>query len=301
MSRALAPPCAALLAALAVSVTTLRAEACAACGCGDPTLVSAGTEQPFAGRLRASLELRYRTDSIGEPGVDRLLIREGRADLSLAYAPWSSLFLMATLPFVHRSVEEPNLTTQRVWGPGDAELRAKAFVYRDRELAARVLVAAHLGVKLPTAPFHEDSAGLTLPLEAQPGTGSLDVLFGPSIALVEGDFSAYASAQLSLPLATRDVVEPGISQRSTLALQYQPWLFLALRPSLDSRWDTKSQERGRRERDSGGFVLFAGGDVLVSPLTDLTLTVGVRVPAWQELGGFHDEGPVGSLSAAFDF
>jgi hypothetical protein len=291
----------ALLFALAVACASGRARACAACGCGDPTLVSAGTEQPFAGRLRTSLELRYRTDSIGEPGVDRLFIREARADLSLAYAPFSELFLMATLPFVHRSVEEANLANERTWGPGDAELRAKLFVYRDRELAARVLVAANLGVKMPTAPFHQNSAGQTLPLEAQPGTGSLDVLFGPSLALVEGKFSAYASAQLSLPVATRDVVAPGISQRSTLALQYQPWTWLALRPAADSRWDTKSKERGRPERDSGGFVLFLGGDALVSPLTDLTLTAGVRAPVWQVLDGFHDEGAVGSLSAALDF
>jgi hypothetical protein len=293
-------PAAALLA-LAVTGASGRAQACAACGCGDPTLVSAGTEQPFAGRLRGSLELRYRTDSIGEPGVDRLFIREARADLSLAYAPLPALFFMATLPFVHRSVEEPNLAREQVWGPGDAELRAKVFVYRDRELAARVLIAGNLGVKLPTAPFHENSAGETLPLEAQPGTGSLDVLFGPSIAVVEGKFSAYASAQLSVPLAKRDVVASGISQRSTLALQYQPSTWLALRPAADTRWDTKSKQRGRPERDSGGFLLFAGGDILVSPLTDFTLVAGVRVPVWQVLDGFHDEGAVGSVSAALDF
>jgi hypothetical protein len=48
-------------------------------------------------------------------------------------------------------------------------------------------------------------------------------------------------------------------------------------------------------------VLFLGGDVLVSPLTDFMLTAGVRVPVWQALDGFHDEGAVGSLSAALDF
>jgi hypothetical protein len=297
----MSPLPAALLLVLAATVATARANACAACGCGDPTLVSAGTEQPFAGRLRGALELRYRTDVIGKPGIDRLFIREARADLSLAYAPLPSLFFMATLPFVHRSVEQANLAKEQVWGPGDAELRAKIFVYRDRELAARVLVAGNVGVKLPTAPFHENSAGDTLPLEAQPGTGSLDLLFGPSLALVEGKFSGYASAQLSLPVTTRQAVAPGISQRSTLALQYQPWTWLALRPAADTRWDTKSKQRGRPERDSGGFVLFAGGDVLVSPLTDLTLVAGVRVPVWQALDGFHDEGAVGSLSAALDF
>lgn len=290
-----------LALALGVVAYSARARACAACGCGDPTLVSAGTEQPFAGRLRASLELRYRTDAMGEPGVDRLFIRETRADFSLAYAPLSELFLMATLPFVHRSVEEPNLASERVWGPGDAEFRAKLFIYRDRELAARVLLAANLGVKLPTAPFHENATGETLPLEAQPGTGSFDLVLGPSLALVEGKWSAYASAQLAVPLASRHVVSPGISQRSTLALQFQPWTWIALRPAADSRWDTKSKERGRPERDSGGFVLFMGGDVLVSPLTDFMLTAGVRVPAWQALDGFHDEGAVGSLSAALDF
>ena len=291
----------ALACALFAGFWSPSAEACAACGCGDPTLVAAGTEQPFAGRLRASLELRYRTDAVGEPGVDELSIREGRADVSLAWAPLSSLFVMATLPFVHRSVEDPSLAIERTWGPGEAELRAKWFFFRDRELAARWLIAANVGVKLPTAPFRDDAAGEPLPLEAQTGTGSFDALFGPSVALVEGNFSAYASAQLSVPLVVRDELAPGLSLRSTLALQWQPLPWLALRPALDARWDGKSEEHGRADRDSGGFVLFAGGDVLLSPLTDLTFSAGARAPIWQALDGFHDEGPVVMLAAALDF
>jgi hypothetical protein len=40
---------------------------------------------------------------------------------------------------------------------------------------------------------------------------------------------------------------------------------LALRAVADGRWDERSREGGRPDPNSGGWVLFLGGDVLVSP------------------------------------
>ncbi|HEY3499115.1 MAG TPA: hypothetical protein VGK73_30705 [Polyangiaceae bacterium] len=289
------------LLALALSCGARGAEACAACGCGDPTLVSAGTEQPFAGRFRVSFEGRYRTDSVGEPGVDEIRIHETRGDLGVAWAPADWLFVLASLPLVHRSITETNLATERSWGPGDAELRAKAYVYRDRALAPRWLVALVGGLKFPTAPFHEDSDGELLPLEAQAGTGSWDFLFGPSLSFFEDWFSLYASAQATLPFATRDELKPGLALRSTLALQAQVIPALAVRAITETRLDSAAEVDGRDDPDSGGFVLFAGADVLVSPVMDLVLSAGFRLPALQALNGFHDEGAVFVMAASYDF
>lgn len=290
-----------VLLVLALLGSARTAHACAACGCGDPTLVAAGTEQPFAGRFRVSFEGRYRTDSVGEPGRDEIQIREARGDFGVAWAPVDWLFLLASVPLVYRNITETNLATESSWGPGDAEIRAKAYVYRDRPLAPRWLVGVFAGLKLPTAPFHDDSNGELLPLEAQAGTGSWDLLLGPSLSFFDSWFSLYASLQGSLPFVTRDDVKPGAALRSTIAPQAQLFQALALRAIVETRLDAPSEVSGESDPDSGGFVLFAGGDVLVSPILDLVLSAGVRVPAVQALRGFHDEGPVFVLTTSYDF
>jgi hypothetical protein len=289
------------LGALIASFSSLPASACAACGCGDPTLTAVGVEQPFAGRLRSALELRYRTDSIGEPGVDETDIVELRADLSTAWSPRDDLALVVTMPLVYREVTDASLAVDRSWGPGDLELRGKFFVYRDRALAPRHLLAVIAGLKLPTAPFRRDAEGELLPLEAQAGTGSWDLLVGPSYALFEGSFSLYASVQANLPLLTSDELEPGASLRATLAPQLQIVESLAVRGAIEARGDRASEEDGEVDPNSGGFVMLAGADLLVSPLLDLTLAAGARLPVVQALRGFHREGPVLNLALNYDF
>jgi hypothetical protein len=278
-----------------------QALACATCGCGDPTLTGLGTEQPFAGRLRSSLELSYRTDAIGSAGIDRIEVREARADISLAWAPLGTLFLAALVPSVYRDALDASLAQTDAWGLGDIELRAKWFVYRDRALAPRWLLAAVGGVKLPTARWQSDSQGELLPLEVQPGTGSLDLLLGPLLSMFQGQTSAYASLQWSQPLSSRAPLEPGSSLRGSMALQYQLVQALALRAAADGRWDEPSREAGLPDPNSGGWVLFLGGDVLVSPAADLSLSVGVRAPAVNELAGAHEEGLRASLAVMRDW
>jgi hypothetical protein len=277
------------------------AKACASCGCGDATLTALGVEQPFAGRLRSSLELSYRTDALGRPGIDELRLRELRADASIAWAPIDTLFLLVSVPLLYRQAWDPSLATSDAWGVGDAELRAKWFVFRDRAFAPRLLVATTFGVKLPTAPWQTDGNGQRVPLEAQPGTGSLDSLLGASVSTFQGDVSAYASAQLALPLLTRAPLEPGRSLRASLALQHQTMRWLALRAAADGRWDVASHEAGLRDPDSGGWVVFLGGDTLLSPAPDLNVSIGMRVPVVDALTGAHDEGPRISVALIRDW
>jgi hypothetical protein len=287
--------------ALVASLPAADASACASCGCGDPTLTAMGVEQPFQGRLRSAVELSYRTDRIGTPGVDELSLRELRADATLAWAPLDTLFLVASVPFVYREARDPSLAESDAWGLGDIELRAKWFAYRDRALAPRWLLALVGGVKFPTAPWQTDPDGNRAPLEAQPGTGSLDLLLGPTLALFQGRVSAYLGAQWFQPVLTRDPLEPGSSVRGFLALQHQTWSWLALRAAADGRWDEPAREDGQVDPNSGGWVLFAGADLLWSPLEDTSLSLGFRVPVVEELHGDHDEGPRVALALVRDW
>ena len=48
------------VAAASFALVPAPVSACAVCGCGDATLTSMGAEAPYQGRLRVSLEARYR-------------------------------------------------------------------------------------------------------------------------------------------------------------------------------------------------------------------------------------------------
>jgi hypothetical protein len=298
--RARSLSAAALLAAAAL-LWPRAGQACAPCGSGDSTLTSTGTEQPFLNRVRSAAELRYRTDAIGRAGVDRAQLRELRADLSTAWAVRDDLFLLASLPLLYRELSEETLARSELRGVGDVELSAKWFVWRDRPFAPRWLVAALGGVKLPSAPWHEDAQGALLPLEAQPGTGSLDVSAGAALAFFAEALSAYGSVLHREPVLTRALLQPGRSLRASAALQYQLAESFAARGLCDARWDQKSREAGQLAPHSGGAIAYLGLELLVSPFTDFSVVPGARLPLLQRLSGAHREGPIFSLALIRDW
>lgn len=290
-----------VVAAAAVFLVPRAAAACAACGCGDPTLPAMGTEKPFRHRLRASVDARYRTDAIGEPGVDRVGLAEARVDAQVAWAPSDSLFLLASVPALHRTVDYVSGAETRAAGMGDVELRAKGFVFADRSFSPRHLFALVGGLKLPTAPRERAEDGRELPTEVQPGTGSWDPILGMSYAFFARPWSAYASVQAMAPLRGTSGFRASSSLRTTWVVQRQLIPELALRLGVDARLDGRSYEDGEPERDSSGFVAFASTDLLVSPLTDLVFVLSAKVPVVQALAGFHREGPVWGVGTAYDF
>lgn len=274
--------------------------ACATCSTGDPTLTVTGVEKPFMGRTRMSVQLQHRTESTGEAGVDAIAIAEQRLELSAAHAATDWLFLAAKVPLVRRSARYVNLARDEVMSLGDLELRAKAFVYQDRSLSARHLVALNGGVALPTAPLFEDDAGQTLPLEAQAGTGALSALAGASYAYFVAPFSIYVSANVNAPLLHRAAYRTGVVGLFSLAAQYQPFDALALRLSLDARVDQAVEERGAVDPHSGGVATAVSPELVLSPAEDLVLRAVVMLPAYRRMNGAHDEGVGLLVGAAHD-
>ncbi|HET9958000.1 MAG TPA: hypothetical protein VFQ61_26060 [Polyangiaceae bacterium] len=289
--------------ALAAAVLALRAgsaAACGTCGAGDPSLTAAGTEQPFAGRQRATLELSYRTDRIGRDGFDRLDIREARATTTLAYAVNAQLFALLSVPTVYRRVQEVNLAVHEQWSLGDIEARGKWFFFRDRPFQPRFLAALQLGFKFPTAPFRTGTTAPPWPLEAQTGTGSWDLLAGPALAVFAAPVSFYLSAQWAEPLYSRRELHPGRAVRSTLAGQYQFASWVALRVAHDTRLEARTRETLGTDPNSGGFVAYAGGDVLLSLHPNWLLSLGARLPWFQGMHGAHREGPIFAVALTLD-
>jgi hypothetical protein len=288
------------LALMLLAVAPGRARACASCACGDPTLTAMGTEKPARNRVRASLELRHRVDVVGTHGYDELRLVEQRLDAQLAWAPHERIFLLGAFPMLRRDLTYDTGGRKQSWGTGDLELRAKLFLFQDRAFSPRHLLAAIGGAKLPTAPVDRRASGKPLPLELQEGSGSFDAILGGSYAFFAYPWSAYASSQLVLPGTGTAGSRAGRSLRSTAAAQRHLGTAVALRLALDTRVDGKAREGGSLDANSGGFIAFVAPELLVSPLTDLSLSAWIKVSVLNRLDGRHDEPFVAGLSAAFD-
>jgi hypothetical protein len=206
------------------------------------------------------------------------------------------------LPVAFRDITYINLARQRVVGLGDAELRAKYFVYQDRAFAPHHLIALQVGAELPTAGTQRDAAGAVLPGEAQLGTGGVDPILGASYGYFREPWSAYASATAVLPTASRAAIRPGPSLLGTVAGQYQINAGWAARLGVDTRLDQRSRNEGAGDDpDSGGFIAFLSPELVFSPASDLLVSASVHVPVVNALSGFHDEGVVAQTALTYDF
>lgn len=298
----LGPALSALLALVVSAVAPARAHACATCTCGDPTLTTMGLQQPFAGRVRLSVELRYRQDAVGQVGLDRTELSERRASVAVAVAPWDWAMFSLVLPVMHRSVTDVSGADDTVFGLGDVELKARAIVFRDRSFAPQHLLGVLAGLRLPTAPLLQNSAGNYLDPELQAGTGSFDPSLGLSYAFFADPWSIYVSEQVVLPTGGRGDWRMGASLLGSHAVQYQFDPMWGVRLGANIRLDDRAKRYSpnRVEPDTGGFVAYAAPALIVSPLTDLVLNLEVNVPVINALVGHHDEGFAVSLGVAFD-
>jgi len=284
---------------LAVGLYAPSAMACATCECGDPTLVVMGAEQPFANRLRPSLALRHRTDAVGRAGIDRAQLQEQRLELAVAYAPTMWLMLSASVPFLRRQLEYTDLSRDGYVGLGDSELRARVFVYRDRDFAPQHLLALSVGTKLPTGPVKEPRADLPNS-DLVAGTGSFDPLVGATYSYFAQPWSFFVSEMMFIPTRGSNGVRVGSSWRGTHTAQLQLHELLGVRLSAETRLEARSSNDSANLADTGGFIAFAAPGIVVSPLADLVIQFVVHVPVLNALHGTHDEGVVVEIGAALD-
>ncbi len=281
------------IAAFQLLTPTPDGHACASCLTGDPTLTAFGAERPYKNRLRLALESRTRADDIGTGGT-RIILSEVRTELGLAWAPSSDLFLQVAVPLIYRDATYGDSGSDQLLATGDLGLRARLHLTRGVALSA--------GLSIPTAPtLTRTHYGATrkLPHEAQPGSGSFD----PSLGLA----LTHATHPHAISFSTWGTWPTGDSSPSlqlAANYQYELWrerrLALSFRLALESRLDGKAYDHGEPVADSGGFIAFLGGDILVTPAAEWLLTLGLRVPVIEALDGAHDEGLFGVLSLAYD-
>ena len=286
----------ALLLALPILSGSAAAHACATCGAGDPTLQIVGMEQPIEGRFRVGAVVTHQsiTDDDAETYDQRLT-------LGATWAFGDAAVLSLSLPLVWREVSYRTLAYDQTLGLGDADLRVRATLFRDRSFAPAHRLLLDLGSRLPTGMVLGDAQGL-LPLQAQPGTGA----FEPNVGLLwisnVDDFSVWAQANVAFPFTGTDGWRNGIALRANVAVQWQPLTELAVRVLADSRFEGASGRITETLPSEVNSALFLGGGVVVAPATDWVMHLVVRVPA---LGVYpshprHSEGVNVELGVALD-
>jgi hypothetical protein len=277
-----------LLVALATLGATSPVAACASCGAGDPTLTLAGTEQPFAGRVRLSVAV---VSSGTVAPSDRLA--ERRLVVGVAWAPVTWAMLSASAPLVLRSLETTSLEHETGIGPGDLDLRARFVVLRDRVLAPTHLVTFQLGGRIPLAPALTDAQGTALDDGAQTASRTVAPIVGLSWSFYAAPFSLQTYALASVPLRGGDgLADPVELRAASLALvQVIPALSLVVGPETRLRFDSSGT--------SGGGGLFATVGAMVGA-GDFSPYVLVRIPVVSAFDDAHTELVSLELGAALD-
>lgn len=277
--------------------------ACAVCGAGERTLPSNGAEVAFAGRKRATLELR----AAAFETTDRALrVVELRAEPGLAMAVGPSTIVAADVPVLRRSlalVAGPASVTSRTHASslGDVELRAAHTAWRSAPGLVTERLTISAGVKLPTAPLERDPAGALVHPDLQPGCGSIVPLVSMSYAWTSSLWSAWTSASLLFPVEVRAGSHPGDSLRTSFTMQLQPAPVLATRLGVHGRLDSTGELDGEPVKRSGGASVFVAPELVASPTQDLVVSVGAAFPVVQAMRGYRATAPVLLASVGVDF
>jgi hypothetical protein len=238
----------------------------------------AGAEQPFRGRVRLAAVVVHTSYA-----DDDARVHDQRLVLGASVAIDDVSMLTAALPLVWRETEDASLARDTSLGLGDLDLRVRLVLFRDRSFAPAHRLLLELGSRLPTAPLLHRGDGTTAPLAAQTGAGALEPLLGLGWLSVIDDTTLSCAVQGALPTEGFGGWRNGAALRSSLAVQWQPMLALALRASLDARLEGASGVVAQR---LGGesFLLHAGGGLVVAPAEDLVMHLVVRIPVL----GLHD-------------
>ena len=289
-------------AAIVIVGRAPRVEACASCGCGDPTLTASGAELPYANRLRVTIDERYGSLSLGQ-GDDRERVQFLRSTLAVSWSPTRWLTLDAKLPWLTSFIGYGSAPYALVNGLGDLELAGRVVLFRERDFAAHHLLSGSLGLKLPTGYAVRDATGALVSDDDQPGSGSWDPFAGISYAWLSGDLlSLFASTGVRYTTSGWHGYHRGMSVGASAMLQVQPKPWGAVQLGVDGVWLAADRfGDGRVAPDTGGTALYAAIGLLGRVRSDLLLRMLVDVPAVLVLDGHQTVGSQVSLSLSYDF
>lgn len=277
------------------------AAACATCLCGDPTITTMGTEKPFAGRMRASIDYLTRGETVAVPGVSEVVTDEERVTYSFSYAISDEWIVAASLPYVTKQVRRFDLSRAQASGVGDLDLSARWFLGKDESFPVRYLWGVQFGVRLPTS-SEQTSGGEAIDFDAQPGAGATIPNVGAWVGRYAMPWFLFASAAYQ-HAATEGYqgYQAGDVVLITGLAQYALNYGVAVQFSLDGRLKRQDKYDGVTDEDSGGVLVMATPGIAWTPIEDWVINLSYQLPAIENAHGRQEEDPTLRLGATYDF
>ncbi len=212
------------------------------------------------------------------------------------YGITDALSVSLQVPYVERRFKEVHEEeflgdSEKATGLGDSILLGK-YKFYDKQFG----LAGIFGLKLPTGTTDErNKTGEKYEPELQPGAGSLDYLFGISankkinhLIVVDGTVLYHLKTEGDQNYEFGDIVR--VTTGATFNVidgNKKPTLnFLS---EVISQFANKDVQDGETIRDSGGTTIFFAPGVSSYLTEQLKTTLSVPVPAYQGLGGEHQE------------
>lgn len=275
-------------------------QACATCLAGDPTITTMGTEKPFAGRLRVSVDYLTRGEKAGEPGISEYEIDEQRTTYSASYAPSEQWIFAASLPVINKEVKRFDLSREEANGIGDADLSARWYIGNTLRVMSRHLWGLQFGIRVPTS-SEETSNGIPVDIDAQPGAGATIPNLGVWYGRFQTPWFFYTSASYQHAVDTGyEDYRAGDVLLLTGHSQFALGVNLALSFSLDGRWKEKDRYSGVTDHNSGGLLVMATPGIAWTPVTDLVVNLTYQIPAIEDFNGRQEEEPNFRVGITYD-
>ena len=214
----------------------------------------------------------------------------------LGYGITDSVSISLQVPYVVRYSKEVHEEeflgeNQKSTGLGDSILLGKYKIY-DKQFG----LAGIFGLKLPTGTTGErNEAGEKFEPELQPGTGSLDFMFGISankkinhLIILDGTLLYHLKTEGDQDYEFGDIIRATAGATfNVINKEKKPTL--SLLSEVISQFANKDEREGETIRDSGGTTIFFAPGVSSKLTEQLKTTVSVPVPVFQSLGGIHQE------------
>lgn len=275
------------------------AYACSTCMVGDPTQTLMGAEKPYKDRLRFSLDIMGRDESVGQAGVNQNNIDEVRTSFNLAWAPSQRMMLSVGVPIVDRQLDMATLAQEEVTSLGDVTINIKTFM-QEKENFVRNMYGLLAGVRLPTA-TEQKVNGAPLDFDVQPGTGATTFNVGAWYAHYRFPWLFYISSAYHIANEGDQQFQAGDALVLNASVQYAANHKLSFPIGLEARWSDKDNFAGVVEENSGGVLAYIAPGVIYTLKEDLLINFAVKVPVVEELNGFHEEGSIITFGITYDF
>lgn len=270
---------------LASGLFPAAAHACAACGCGDPSVSEIGIPDTDRGGVIAGVGLDLRHDVSGGDRID-----EARTSLVGIWTLTPELQLYGRLPWSHRTVGSRELS-----GLADAEIGAHLVLARRAGLSHGQSITLQTQLTLPSGVRHGSD------LDFATGNGAATTQFGLGWFAHRREWRYYASAAWRHALAPAPEFTPGDVRLANAGVQ-RPFgeridgtLEINARDASRDRWPL-----GTPVPDTGGTVAYLTPGFLATlgPVErKWFVRASVQIPVFRSVYGNQVPGPV--LQAGF--